>query len=171
MTARPPLACHAGAALHVEDVGVGLPTAMFGMRPQCPSRACNRAVPASDAIVVLALAHGLARVSAAIVLWRATPARGDGLARTQAMAIPHTGMLIMTAIMGVCLALLGVLGVALGATLIGVLTVSNGLASRAFGGVTGDVLGAIEQLVETVTLLFFATWFAADKELETLHLM
>lgn len=118
-----------------------------------------------QAVTGLVMAHTLGR-TAAVVLMATTPAaRDDGLGRTGVLGVTGSGAAI-----GVTSGVL-VAGVAggwwlLAAVLAGsicLLWMRNITVSR-FSGITGDVLGACEQLVElsTLTVVAVVTWGGSD---------
>jgi adenosylcobinamide-GDP ribazoletransferase len=112
------------------------------------------ALAPAAALAALPAAHALSR-AAAVATMTALPAAGQtGLGATYALALSRRRALAGTAAgLAVALALLGVAAlwaaaaVALAAALLG------RLAVRRIGGVTGDVLGAVQQLGETLVLL------------------
>jgi adenosylcobinamide-GDP ribazoletransferase len=109
------------------------------------------------AAVALPAAHALGRSTSAVLMWM-LPSAGDGLgarysarvSRRQAAAAAAVGLAITIGSMGAWgLAAAAVAGV--GSALAG------SLALRKIGGVTGDVLGAAEQLTEIGILLLGAS--------------
>lgn len=105
---------------------------------------------------VLLAAHVLARWSSLpLAFWLPYAQEAKGLGAGLASLIDGGGLLMATILMAVCVtALVGVhrslwlLGGALA-----VLVLTGSFYRRRFGGVTGDCLGATNQLVETLTLL------------------
>lgn len=107
-----------------------------------------------EAVALIATAHLLARAAAVLVMGLARQARPGGLGATSA-ATDRLRLVVAT------LAWLVVGGVIVGPAQLGALTAAavvaalatTILAYRKIGGVTGDVLGAVEQLVEAATLV------------------
>jgi adenosylcobinamide-GDP ribazoletransferase len=111
------------------------------------------ALAPAAALAALPAAHALSR-AAAVATLAAFPAAGTGLGASHARALSGRRALAGTAAgLAVALALLGAAAAwaaaaaALAAFLLG------RLAVRRIGGVTGDVLGAVQQLGEVVVLL------------------
>lgn len=114
----------------------------------------------TDGFVALVLAHGLGRVAALGVMWAGPEARPDGLAAAAAdiprRAVAGLGVVALVAALAVGPS------TALAAGVLVLLAVSAvAVARRAYGGTTGDVLGAVEQLGEIVVLTIAAE-MAAD---------
>ena len=106
------------------------------------------------ALAALPAAHALSRAGA-VATMTAFPAAGESglgasyvlaLSRRRALAGAAAGLAIALALLGVP-ALWAAAAVAVAAVLLG------RLAVRRIGGVTGDVLGAVQQLGETIVLL------------------
>ncbi len=105
---------------------------------------------------VLLAAHVLARWSSLpLALWLPDARGAKGLGAGLAALIDRRGLVLATALMAACLVAL--IGVWRGLWLLGgalaVLLLTGLFYRRRFGGVTGDCLGATNQLVETLTLL------------------
>lgn len=115
-----------------------------------------------DAVALVATAHLLARTAAVVVMGLARQARPGGLADRSA-ATGRGRLALATA------AWLTAAGVIVGPTDLAVLVAATvavsaattTLAYRKIGGVTGDVLGAVEQLVEAATLVTASALVAA----------
>ena len=111
-------------------------------------------------MLAMIAAHALARgVSAAVVV--SAPSAATGLGSTYAGLAPRWRGWVACGI-GVALAV-GCLGVAglIAAATAGLAAIAlSRWATRALGGVSGDVLGAIEQVGEIVTLLVAAAALA-----------
>ena len=112
------------------------------------------ALAAAAALAALPAAHALSR-AAAVAAMTALPAAGDtGLGASYALALSRRRALAGAAAgLGIALALLG-LPALVAAAAAGLAALALGrLAVRRVGGVTGDVLGAVQQLGEILTLL------------------
>jgi adenosylcobinamide-GDP ribazoletransferase len=120
---------------------------------------CVAALDAWNATAALIAAHALGR-SAAVLLMRSRPA-GTGLGATYTAAVRPIHV-VVGAIAGVGLAV-AVAGwaalVAAPAAAIGALVV-GAWARRAVHGITGDVLGAAEQVAEVVVVAGLTGWAA-----------
>jgi adenosylcobinamide-GDP ribazoletransferase len=106
------------------------------------------------ALAALPAAHALGR-AAAVGAMTAFPAAADtGLGAGYALALPRRRALAgVAAGLAVALALLGVAAVGAAAAPAAAAFLLGRLAVRRLGGVTGDVLGAVEQLGELLVLL------------------
>jgi adenosylcobinamide-GDP ribazoletransferase len=120
------------------------------------------AMTASSALLLLPAAHALSRTAMVGVLATTPPGRSTGLgavystfaSRRSAVTALAGGLIIGLALAGpIALALAAVVGA--GAWLV------RRLALRSIGGVTGDVLGAVEQVTETVVLVIGAAVVSA----------
>jgi adenosylcobinamide-GDP ribazoletransferase len=116
------------------------------------------AAPAVAAPVLVA-AHMAARAGMPLFMWLVPPARVDGLAVGVGRPPPLSAVAAM--LLGVIALFLG-LGAAAGlcaaALLAAGLALLAWLCIRQFGGQTGDVLGAVEQLSEILILLVAAAY-------------
>jgi adenosylcobinamide-GDP ribazoletransferase len=116
------------------------------------------AAPAVAAPVLVA-AHMAARGGMPLFMWLVPPARVDGLAVGVGRPPPLSAVAAM--LLGVIALFLG-LGAAAGlcaaALLAAGLALLAWLCIRQFGGQTGDVLGAVEQLSEILILLVAAAY-------------
>lgn len=110
-----------------------------------------------SAAVALPAAHALGRSTSALLMWLLPSAAPDGLgahyssrvARRHAGAAVATAVIVAAALMGAwALAAIAVAGVCA--------AIAGSLALRRIGGITGDVLGAAEQLAEIGILLLGA---------------
>lgn len=109
----------------------------------------------ADGLVALVVAHSAARATALLVMRAGPDARTEGLAAS-ATDLPRTavaGVVAVTALAGVGLGPVTAIAVA---ALLGVAVGAVRVARRRFGGTTGDVLGAVEQVSEIVVLLVCA---------------
>lgn len=117
------------------------------------------------AFVALVMAHALGRTAAVVLMATTKPARADGLGRTGALSVTFSGVWIAVTI---GLAITGALGgwwvlpaVVLAA--VGLIWL-RAICLVRFSGVTGDVLGAAEQLSElaVLTVVVVVTWGGSD---------
>jgi adenosylcobinamide-GDP ribazoletransferase len=105
-------------------------------------------------LVIVPAAHALGRGAAAGVLGLVRPAADRGLGATYAGAVTTVGS---TAAVAIAIAI-GVVGLgwwalpAIGVAAIGAWAIS-GMSVRRIGGITGDVLGAVEQVAEVGALV------------------
>jgi adenosylcobinamide-GDP ribazoletransferase len=118
-------------------------------------------LPPAWALGGLVLAHALGRSAAVVLAAIAEPARADGLGRAAVLEIRPVDTSVAT------ISALGIGSVAAGVWLVPVVVLAalsllfwRGLATRRLGGVTGDVLGACEQVVEilALTTVAVAAW-------------
>lgn len=113
------------------------------------------------ALAALVAAHAASRGGLAAMLWALPPARRDGLAAAtgrpggaDALAAAALGSLPAALLLELPIALAAILAAA-------VLQAGLALqARRQIGGITGDVLGAAQQLAEAAVLLVVAAAFA-----------
>jgi adenosylcobinamide-GDP ribazoletransferase len=112
------------------------------------------ALAPAAALAALPAAHALSR-AAAVATMTALPAAGQtGLGATYALALSRRRALAGTAAgLAVALALLGIAAVWAAAAVALAAALLGRLAVRRIGGVTGDVLGAVQQLGEMLVLL------------------
>jgi adenosylcobinamide-GDP ribazoletransferase len=107
----------------------------------------------ADAVCALILCHSASRALVVAVMYRAPLARGDGLAASAGRPTPATmvSALALGGLASVAFAGLdGVVAVIAGAAVAWAIVL---LAQRQIGGVTGDVLGAVQQGSEIAMLL------------------
>lgn len=117
----------------------------------------------SMARVVIA-AHAVARFSCAAAMWALPYVRPVSQSKYGALTVRVTfGEMLIALVLALVIGVLavqpvtlafGVVAVAVGATLLGL------VAKRRIGGVTGDVLGAIEQVSETLFMIASAAVIA-----------
>ncbi len=119
------------------------------------------ALPYDEVFAALLIAHGLSRATLPLPTLLSQPARGDGLAATAGR--PQLLPILFALLLAGSLAVLG-LGFAEGLLALGLALTGgwcvNRLVEVQIGGYTGDVLGAIQQLVEVLLLCFIAARFA-----------
>ena len=107
---------------------------------------------ATDGLVALVVAHMLGRTMAVAVMGAAPAAAGTGLGHSYTTRLPRAWTVAAIVITSAAAASLGLPGaVSLAAAAAGALLVAL-VAWRAFGGITGDVLGATEQIAEMAVL-------------------
>ena len=115
---------------------------------------CVAALAPAAAFAGLVAAHGLGRAGALVVMGSARPVPTAGLGADYARAVSMRAA-VFGAIAGTGLAAIAVgwwvgplvLGVAVSAAIV------TFVAQRAFGGVSGDILGAVEQVGECAVLV------------------
>lgn len=107
----------------------------------------------SAAVAGLVLAHTVARSGAVVLAGALPPARSSGLGRSMTEESSSGGQLVAAvgglALSAVASGIWALFAGLVAATVVGVLRRS---AARLIGGVTGDVLGACEQLIEVLVL-------------------
>ena len=118
--------------------------------------ACVAALGASPAAAFAALvtAHILGRSGAVLLMATVRPARADGLGADAARSL-RTSVVMIGVVAGVAIAAVATgwwIGPFLLAAAIGTVAVAR-LAVHKIGGVTGDVLGAAEQVIECLVLV------------------
>ena len=110
----------------------------------------------TDGLIALIAAHALGRAGALALMLTRTRARSAGLGAVYTTHLPRRSVAFVVVVIFALAALTGVSGlVAVGAVL-GVVVLMAVLAHRRFGGLTGDVLGATEQLGELAVLIVFS---------------
>jgi len=105
-----------------------------------------------EGLVALVMAHAVGRSVATLVMVTTPAATATGLGQSYSAYLPRSAVLAMGAIIAGCSVVggpAGVVGYLLALTGAGLLVV---LARRAYGGTTGDVLGAVEQVGEMAVL-------------------
>ena len=110
-----------------------------------------------DGLAALVVAHMLGR-TAAVAMMGVVPAAADtGLGHSYAARLPRAWTVVAVVASSAVTASLGLPGaVALAAAAAGAVAVGV-VALRAFGGTTGDVLGAVEQVSELAVLVSAAS--------------
>jgi adenosylcobinamide-GDP ribazoletransferase len=111
----------------------------------------------SAVAAALLIAHAAARATLPAFMWLVPPARPDGLSAGAGQPAPQSaviaaglGMLCLAFGFGPAKAVLGLILLSAGALVWAV------IATRQIGGQTGDILGALEQVGETIVLLMAA---------------
>ena len=112
---------------------------------------------ATDGLIALVVAHMLGRTMAVGMMGAAPKAAGAGLGHSYAAHLPRAWTAAAVVVTSATAAGLGLPGaVSLAAAASGAVLVGL-VAWRAFGGITGDVLGATEQVAEMDVLLSAAS--------------
>ena len=105
-----------------------------------------------EGVVALVMAHAVGRSIATIVMASSPAASSTGLGQSYTAHLPKPAVWTISAVIAGCSIVGGPAGVVgYGLALLGALVIV-GLARRAYGGTTGDVLGAIEQIGEMAVL-------------------
>ena len=111
----------------------------------------------AGALAGLVMAHSLGRAGAVILLALTPPARSDGLGSSSATAVTRESVWFAV-ISGLVVSTLAT-GYSVGAAVlvvVGSVLILRRTALRRLGGVTGDVLGACEQISEMLVLAIVA---------------
>ena len=114
-----------------------------------------------EGLVALVVAHMLGRTMAVTLMAAAPTASGTGLGHSYTAHLPRVWTavaIIVSSAVAVSLGLVGAVSLAAAAAAAAAVGL---VAQRAFGGVTGDVLGAGEQVGEMAVLLSAASLVAA----------
>ena len=112
---------------------------------------------AADGLVALVVAHMVGRATAVALMVAAPAASGTGLGHSYTAHLPRAWTAVAVIVSFVVAVGLGLVGaVSLAAAIVAVAAVGL-VARRAFGGITGDVLGAAEQLAEMAVLMTAAS--------------
>ena len=113
-----------------------------------------------DGLVALVAAHMLGRATAVAMMGAAPAVNDTGLGHSYAAHLPRAWTVVAVVVSAAVAASLGLPGaVSLAAAAAGAVLVWV-IARRAFGGTTGDVLGAVEQVAEMAVLLSVASLVA-----------
>ena len=107
---------------------------------------------AADGVVALVLAHAIGRSLATLVMVTTPAASPTGLGQSYTQHLPRPAVLAIGAIVFGCAAVGGpaaLVGYGIAVAAAGLVVL---VARRAYGGTTGDVLGAVEQLGEMAVL-------------------
>lgn len=106
-----------------------------------------------DALIALIGAHALGRAGALALMLIVGPARSAGLGAAYTTHLPRRGVTAVVVVVCISAALSGVAGLVVTGAVLWVVSGMAVLAKHRFGGLTGDVLGATEQLGELVVLV------------------
>lgn len=105
-----------------------------------------------EGLVALVMAHAVGRSIATLVMVFAAPATATGLGTTYTAHLPRGAVLAIGAVIAGCSVVGGPAGVVGYLLALAGAALLVGLARRAYGGTTGDVLGAVEQVGEMAVL-------------------
>lgn len=106
------------------------------------------------ALGVLPAAHALSRGAAVVLLGTARPANGGGLGASYAAVVSRRRAAVTGVVAAVLATAAGGPWAVAGVAAVAVVTfVAGRFAVRRFGGLTGDVAGAVQQLAELVILV------------------
>ncbi|MDE0066745.1 MAG: adenosylcobinamide-GDP ribazoletransferase [Acidimicrobiaceae bacterium] len=107
----------------------------------------------TEGLIALVAAHALGRTGALVLMLTLGGARSAGLGATYAADLPRSRVsAVVVLVLGVA-ALSGAAGSVATAAILGIAAFMAVFARRRFGGLTGDVLGAAEQLGELAVLV------------------
>lgn len=123
--------------------------------------------PALEAVVAVAAAHSVSRAAAVVTMRVARPATVDGLAAAYVAEAGPASLALASAVAGAILVGLAMVvgggsaavGVTVAAIVLAVAMTTTAmiiLANRKIGGITGDVLGSVQQLGALATLVVMA---------------
>ncbi len=107
----------------------------------------------TDALFALTAAHALGRTGALALMLAGTRARSAGLGAAYTERLPRRSVGFVVVVIFVSTALTGVSGLVAAGAVLGVVVLMAVVAHHRFGGLTGDVLGAAEQLGELAVLI------------------
>ncbi len=106
----------------------------------------------TEGLIALIAAHALGRTGAMALMLVGTRARSAGLGAAYTANLPRRSVALVVVVCLAAAGLTGVSGLVAGGSVLGVVALMALLARRRFGGLTGDVLGACEQLGELAVL-------------------
>ncbi|MGH7896555.1 MAG: adenosylcobinamide-GDP ribazoletransferase [Candidatus Binatia bacterium] len=113
----------------------------------------------ADRARALLAAPMLGRWAMLVTAFRAPAARPDGLGASFVRTLEPRAIIIATSMIALAISFLaGARGFAVSAIVAAGALLVRRLAVTAFGGVTGDVLGASGEVAEVLALVFFAAW-------------
>ena len=124
-----------------------------------------QSIGGTDAFIGLIAADALGRTTALVLMLTLPRARSASLGAAYTARLPRRLVTVVVVVFVAAAASSGVAGLAALGAVFGVVVLTAAVAHRRFGGLTGDVLGAAEQLSELAVLLVLsqlsdaATWF------------
>ncbi len=107
----------------------------------------------TDGLIALIAAHALGRTGALALMLAGTRVRSAGLGAVYTAHLPRRSVASVVVVFLTSTSLIGVSGLVATGAVLGVVMAMAVLAHCRFGGLTGDVLGATEQLGELAVLI------------------
>ncbi|MCY3849627.1 MAG: adenosylcobinamide-GDP ribazoletransferase [Acidimicrobiaceae bacterium] len=107
----------------------------------------------TEGLIALVAAHALGRTGALVLMLTLGGARSAGLGAAYAADLPRSRVSAVAVLVFGIAALSGAAGLAASTAVLAVVALAAVLAGRRFGGLTGDVIGAAEQLGELAVLV------------------